>query len=144
MPAPTGNKPTMRAAICGDAKCRDRSMVEHVLTTLARQFGITSIAHGGRSGVDMLAEMWARAHNVGVRTFRPVAGGGYNSAGYVAVDHRMLREFLPDILIAFPGDDRSAALVARAREARVHVLEITPDGQVVTSPSLDAEAPAHA
>lgn len=135
--APTGNrpKPTMRAVVCGSATCRDRAMVEHVLTILARQFGITSIAHEGRSGVDTIAHLWAREQNIGVRSFP-----SQHEAARRDADGRLIRDFLPDLVIAFPGDARSAALVARARAAGVHVLDITADGEVCTSPSLDQEA----
>lgn len=77
---------------------------------------ITTIIHGGASGADTMAKSWAIAHELehievaaDWETFGRSAGPRRNQ--------RMLDEFKPDMVIAFPGGRGTADMVKRAEAA---------------------------
>ena len=112
----------MRVLFCGGRKYRDRARVKEVFDKLE----ITIGAHGAAPGADTLCGM--------EMTFRGIAqvvfpanwkGDGHYEAGPIR-NQRMLDEFRPDVLVAFPGKTGTADMVARAKAAGVQVRRVKP------------------
>ena len=92
----------------------------HVLNTLDK-VAPTQICHGGTSGADEHAGIWADLNNVSCRVIRAEWNRYGKSAGPMR-NQRMLDEFKPDAVVAFPGGRGTADMVRRAIAAGVRVI----------------------
>lgn len=97
----------------------ERDMLARVLD----QHGIAELAEGGAKGADELARQWAASRGVPVRTFEAHWHLHDKAAGGIR-NQRMLDEFKPDAVIAFPGGKGTADMVRRATAAGVRVIEV--------------------
>ena len=111
---------TLRILVTGG---RDFSDLELIWRTLY-QFSGTEIAlaHGDCRGADRLCAWYAKR-----RGWKPVPFPADwpklgKRAGLVR-NQRMLDEFKPDLLVAFPGGNGPADMVARTRKAGVRIVE---------------------
>jgi hypothetical protein len=107
-----------RAIVCGGRDYDDAQMVERVLTKLAP----TAIAHGDARGADRLADAWAVRHSVLVTRY-PANWTVGRKAGPLR-NQRMLEDFKPDYLIAFPGGRGTRDMMDRAQAAGLHIYEL--------------------
>lgn len=85
--------------------------------------GITELAQGGATGADAVARVWAHKNRVPVRTYEADWQAHDKAAGPMR-NQRMLDEFKPDAVIAFPGGKGTADMVRRAKAAGVRVIEV--------------------
>jgi hypothetical protein len=113
----------MRLIVCGGRDYRDRDRLCAVLD----QHAPTEIATGGASGADSLAVDWAWKRGIPAKIFIPDWAAHGLAAGPLR-NQRMLDEFKPDAVIAFPGGRGTADMVRRARAAGVHVAEVLDGG----------------
>lgn len=111
----------MRVIVCGG---RDYANGPKVATTLL-DLNITALAHGGATGADELAKVFALMAGVPTTEYPPRWGEHGKAAGPIR-NQRMLDEFKPDAVVAFPGGRGTADMVRRARAADVRVIEVTP------------------
>jgi len=81
---------------------------------------ICALAHGGASGADRLAGAWATARGLEVEVFE-AGWEAYGRSAGPRRNERMLRDFVPDLVVAFPGGRGTADMVRRARGAGVLV-----------------------
>ena len=108
----------MRILVCGGRDYADAESVRIVL----RELQPSMVIHGAYRGADTLAEEWARANGVPTRPYPadwsrgPKAGPERNA--------QMLREGMPNLVVAFPGGNGTADMVMRARAAGVEVVEV--------------------
>lgn len=116
----------MRLIVCGGRDFFDRYYASRILNEVHRVYGIQAIAHGGANGADTLAKQWAASNRIPCyeylanwRTYGKRAGPLRNQ--------NMLREFQPDVVLAFPGGRGTADMVRQAKQA--HVLVIEPKGR---------------
>ena len=109
----------------GGRTYRFASRVTAALDALDRgEARITALAHGGCSGADECAEGWAVA--TGTPTTRYKAN--WTQEGVKAGplrNGRMLREFRPDVVLAFPGGKGTADCVRQARALGIRVIEVS-------------------
>lgn len=128
----------MRVLVCGGRDYKDRANVYRWLTTMfepAYPNDVNGTAGtwlprpdlhlivGGAKGADQFAEDWAVVHWVQYSVYTADWNKHGKAAGYIR-NRQMLEEGKPDLVIAFPGGNGTADMVAQARAAKVPVLEI--------------------
>lgn len=82
----------------------------------------TQLCQGGANGADQLARAWAITHDIPYVTCEADWSQG-RKAGPLR-NQKMLDEFKPDLVIAFPGGRGTADMVRRAKAAGVEVREV--------------------
>lgn len=129
----------MRVVVTGGRGYTDHAFVFAALDAIHAVTPITGLAHGGAGkvgpisgrpiGVDLLAGAWAEARGVPQTTF-PVSEAEwrrYQRAAGPIRNRRMLDEYEPDALVAFPGGKDTADCVNAARERGIEVLRQRPE-----------------
>lgn len=110
----------MRVIVCGGRNYANGPQIVKTLGALH----ITALAHGGASGADDLARIYALMAGIPTTEYPPRWGEHGKAAGPIR-NQRMLDEFKPDAVVAFPGGRGTADMVRRARAADVRVIEVT-------------------
>lgn len=95
---------------------------EQVLVTLDAH-APTEIAHGGARGADQLADQWAKARHVPCTVYAADWKVQGVSAG-VLRNLRMLDEFKPDMVVAFPGGRGTAHCIEAAQHRDIMVQQV--------------------
>jgi hypothetical protein len=143
----------MRAVVTGDRAALDQELIWDALDSFHAEFGIDELAHGGQQqwmhltqrwrGTDRLAGMWAESRGVPCREY-PVSDLEWKqlarAAGPVR-NRRMLDDFQPDAVIAFPGNKGTRDCVTAAIERGLKVWAVKrQEGRIrydlVTHPTL--------
>lgn len=116
-----------RVLICGGRNFDDFNYMGKVLDA-CKPYVIHSfiVIHGGASGADTMAGMWAEANGVPQLVMRAYWGYFKKKAGHIR-NHWMLDYAKPDLVIAFPGGDGTANMIKIAREAGIDVYEVPPN-----------------
>lgn len=107
-----------RVLVCGGRDYRHASRVYQVLDNIRP----SEVCQGGASGADSYAASWCRVYDVPCKEYRANWAMG-KVAGRIRNEH-MLRDFQPDLVVAFPGGVGTAHMVAIARDAGVPVMMI--------------------
>lgn len=92
-----------------------------VLGDLHAETPITAVIEGGASGADMLGRCWAEMHHVKSVTV-PADWATHGKAAGPIRNRRMLTDFKPDLVVAFPGGRGTANMIHQAERAGVRVL----------------------
>lgn len=111
-----------RVLVCGSRHGCDYRIVWDMMN----HFAPSHICTGGATGVDTLAEDWAKGYGVPCAVYPADWRKEGKAAGPIR-NQRMLDEFKPDICIAFPGGRGTQDMVRRCEKAGVSVLRITDD-----------------
>jgi hypothetical protein len=111
----------MRVLICGG---REFSDVVGLFAELNKH-PITAICHGDARGADTLAGSWAQSKNIPCRAF-PADWDKYGKRAGPIRNAKMLNEFKPDYVLAFPGGNGTEDMVWQAERARIPVLRANP------------------
>ena len=107
----------LRVLFCGGRNFRDRARVAEVFDKLS----CTIICHGAARGADTLCGMEAERRGIAQVVFPANwRGDGTYAAGPIR-NQRMLDEFRPDLVVAFPGGTGTEDMVSRALRAGVKV-----------------------
>jgi hypothetical protein len=112
----------MRVLVCGGRDFDDYDLVCEILGT--HPVG-TTFAHGAARGADELAHRFAMRNGYSVYSY-PADWRKHGKGAGPIRSQRMLDEFAPDLVIAFPGGRGTMDMVSRARKADVDVREIQP------------------
>ena len=115
----------MKVLVCGGRDFDNAPWLFGVLDEYHAKYKFTLLIHGGQTGADFLASLWAVEHRVPARAFEARWKTYGRRAGPIR-NTKMLLEGKPDLVIAFPGGTGTANMVAQARSAKVEVLEIVP------------------
>jgi hypothetical protein len=118
---------SLRVLACGGRDFQDYDIVRAVLGNLA---GPVVLCHGGARGADSLAGRYACERGWGLRVYR-AEWKRYGKAAGARRNQRMLDDFKPDVVVAFPGGRGTADMVARSVKAGVCVWDVE-KGDVVT------------
>lgn len=110
----------MRLVVTGGRDYTDRATVFAALDALRP----TEIAHGGASGADSLAGEWAKARGVPCTVFKADWDNDGRFAAGPIRNRRMLDEFRPELVVAFPGGNGTADCVKAALERRIRVRRV--------------------
>jgi hypothetical protein len=111
----------MRVVVTGGRDYADRERVYATLDAL----GVRMVAHGGARGADWLADDWAESRGVTQAIFEAHWDRDGKAAG-PRRNIRMLHDFHPDAVVAFPGGRGTAHCVAEARKRGIRVIEVAP------------------
>ncbi len=109
--------------VTGGRDFRDKAKVDHALNDIDRANGITTLIHGGASGADTLAGMWAKEWGV-TEWVHPADWAKHGNAAGPIRNQDMLERGKPDLVVAFPGGRGTADMVRRAKAAGVPVRVI--------------------
>ena len=110
----------MKVLVCGGRKFRDKALMWETLDNLE---GITRIIHGGSTGADAGADMWAKERGIPVSVYPAL----WNKHGFAAGPIRngvMLKDAKPDLVVAFPGGRGTDNMVKQACKAKVTVIHV--------------------
>jgi hypothetical protein len=118
----------MRVLVCGGRDFNDNALVFRTLDRIQRRFGIECIIHGGASGADSYANVWAYGQHVDVFVFKADWKAHGRSAGPIR-NERMLLDSKPDVVVAFPGGRGTKDMVTRAYKAGVAAVEVNECGE---------------
>lgn len=111
----------MKILVCGG---RDFSRYD-LLSSVLNEYHITHILHGGASGADTLAGIYARNRNI-VEEVYPALWGMYGKkAGYIR--NNEMAEQKPDLVIAFPGGKGTDMMIGIARNKHIQVRKVEED-----------------
>lgn len=115
----------MKILICGSRHFKDYELLEKVLDEYEGR--INTIIHGMARGADILGGKYAKLHSIEVLEFPALWGQYGNRAGPIR-NAQMLREGLPDLVIAFRGPNSRGTqnMINQARKAGIEtkVIEI--------------------
>jgi hypothetical protein len=117
----------MRVLVCGGRDYGGSDAVWHVwevLDGIHAATAITAIIEGGARGADRCAREWANEHGVKCVTV-PADWATHGHAAGPIRNRRMLTDFSPDVVVAFPGGRGTANMVAQAEAAGVRVMRAT-------------------
>lgn len=113
----------MRVLVCGGRNYDEYETMATCLSAMQVTDGpFTVLIHGGARGADLLADTYARRHNIPVLRFDADWKAHGRSAG-PRRNKRMLEEGKPDLVMAFPGSKGTANMIAQARQAGVRVWQ---------------------
>jgi predicted Rossmann-fold nucleotide-binding protein len=120
----------VKILVCGGRNYQDRSRVFQVLDAKYRQYGslqhadpFDTIIHGCAPGADRLAHEWATEKGLIVCGF-PANWAIYGKAAG-PIRNRAMLELRPALVVAFPGGQGTADMVAKARASSILVEEVT-------------------
>lgn len=118
----------MRVLVCGGRDFEDRQTVFDVLDCIHKPHPsysptIDLIIHGGASGADHFAALWADSRGVDVGCWKAKWREHGRAAGPIR-NQQMLVEGRPDLIVAFPGGKGTADMVERGRRAHVTIKEV--------------------
>ena len=108
-----------RVLVCGGREYANRRRVHKILFKILPK----RLAQGGARGADAHAREWAEALSVPCDTFAADWERNGKAAGPIR-NVRMLTEFKPTLVVAFPGGVGTEDMVRRAERADVPVLRI--------------------
>lgn len=98
-----------------------------------------TIIHGGATGVDTAAGVFAVVHYCQEQCF-PADWKQYGKSAGPIRNAKMLQEGEPDLVVAFPGGKGTANMVRLAKKAKVKVIEVgTKGSSSVRFPELKTE-----
>jgi hypothetical protein len=112
-----------RVLVCGGRHFSDRDALFIVLDAHLRTTAL--VIHGGARGADFLAGEWAKERGVPVKVYKADWRRHRYAAGPIR-NKQMLREGRPDVVIAFPGGNGTANMIAQAQAALIPVITVTP------------------
>lgn len=111
-----------RVLVCGGRDFADYALVKSALSKLPAG---TSFCHGGARGADALAQRFSTESCLPVRCF-PAEWDKHGKGAGPIRNQRMLDEFKPNVVVAFPGGPGTSDMVSRAKRAGIEVREIDP------------------
>lgn len=106
----------MRVIVCGgrdfvgDAAW---NLVMDTLSAIHAETPITAVIEGGANGADRLGRAWAQMRGIKVVTVPALWSEHGRAAGPIR-NTRMVREFNPDLVVAFPGGRGTADMIRQA------------------------------
>ena len=109
----------MKAIVCGGRYYADKAKLEAELDTWMHADNF-EIAHGNAKGADTLADIWAKSRGIKVTPF-PADWARHGKSAGPKRNQRMLDEYKPNFIIAFPGGKGTADMIRRATMAGVAV-----------------------
>jgi len=117
----------MIVAVTGGREYDDLDRVFYTMDTIHREQGpIRMLVHGGATGADTLAAIWAAKNGVATRVFLPDWDKHGKAAGPIR-NREMLKEARPALLVAFPGGRGTADCTRQAEGFGTFVYIIKED-----------------
>lgn len=114
--------------VTGGRNYSNRDLVYATLDEVHAIEPISLIVHGGATGADDHASLWAFRNDVNQHAFKADWLKHGRSAG-PRRNQKMLDDSKPSLVVAFPGGSGTADMVSRATKAGVRVMTITDGGE---------------
>lgn len=109
----------LRVLVCGGRDYSDWFSFSDVMSKLR----IEEMCHGDAQGADAFAGRWAQLFGVPCRAY-PADWRKHGKGAGLIRNQRMLDDFDPDLVVAFPGGRGTAHMVSIAKAAGVEVLSV--------------------
>ncbi len=107
----------MRILVCGGRDWTDAVRAFEALDAAHKRRTITLLIHGAcPSGADKIADFWAFSHGIERLPF-PADWKRYGRGAGMIRNQQMIDEGKPDAVIAFPGNNGTADMIAKAQAA---------------------------
>ena len=119
----------IKMLVCGGRKYSDMATLFTVLDRIHMRRTVSRVCHGGASGADSLAGKWAKSRYLDVIAY-PAAWRTFGKGAGIVRNGRMLDEFKPDLVVAFPGGIGTAHMMRISDEAGVPVIAVSPEGEM--------------
>jgi hypothetical protein len=113
-----------RYLICGGRDFDDWAMLDRALSALILHPKAAVIIHGAAHGADTLAAAWGKERKAAEVIPVPADWKAHGNAAGPIRNRRMLDEFRPDVVIAFPGGRGTADMVKQARARQLVTVEV--------------------
>ena len=110
----------MRVVITGGRGFMDELRLYKVLNDAHKLHPIEALAHGGARGADTLGRKWAEFNNIPVTAFEADWQAKGKRAGPIR-NAKMLDDFKPDVVFAFPGNEGTWDCMLKAQERGIHI-----------------------
>ena len=113
---------SVRILVCGGRSFSDSFIVSSTLNVLTHGYDNITIIHGGATGADELADVWASRRGATVEKY-PADWSLGKAAGPIR-NRLMLREGDPSIVVAFAGGRGTEDMVKQATKKNygMHIL----------------------
>jgi len=108
--------------VCGGRDYSRASVVRATLDAIHAETPVTLVIHGGATGADHLAWLWAESKRVPSDSYPAKWSEHGKAAGPIRNEQMLARK--PDLVVAFPGGNGTAHMVRIAKKAGVKVLEV--------------------
>lgn len=111
----------MRVLVCGGRNYNNREAVFATLDHLHLIHNFTALCHGAAIGTDRIADTWSVERGIPCSAY----AADWMFHGYGAGprrNRRMLKEFKPDLVVAFPGGTGTDHMVRISKKAGVRVI----------------------
>jgi len=112
----------MRLLVCGGRDFENKLGLYAALDAVHRKKPITVLVHGGATGADRLAGLWASENKVRVEVYAADWDGQGKAAGPIR-NQRMIDHGKPDAAVAFAGGSGTADMVRRLESAGIKVWQ---------------------
>jgi hypothetical protein len=109
--------------VCGGRDYRDFDRVMDTLDLIHCKRRIHRIIHGGASGADKYAEVWASRNDI-ICSRYPAQWDRYGKEAGPLRNQQMIDQEKIDMVLAFPGGRGTADMIRRATEAGLRIKEI--------------------
>ena len=111
----------MRVIVCGGRHFRNRKWLFETLDYLDFEYVFDILIHGDASGADRLAGEWAKERGCHFHP-EPAQWKRYNNAAGPIRNQKMLDDWKPHLVVAFPGGSGTEDMITRASNAGVEVI----------------------
>jgi hypothetical protein len=108
---------------CGGRKYGNKAFVWEWMDHFARSNTISHVITGGAPGADTLIDAWAEDRCIQPVVCRALWKQQGTAAG--PIRNRAMSELKPDIVLAFPGGNGTASMLAIARANSIPTIEIS-------------------
>lgn len=117
-----------RVLVTGGRNYKNVSAVDAALDILLSQYGeaLVIIEGGCPTGADRLARLWAKLNHVELITEKADWDKHGTAAGPIR-NSKMVTEYQPSVVLAFPGNDGTADCVRKAERAGIRVIKVGED-----------------
>lgn len=112
----------MRVLVCGGRTYCNKAFFDKAMDEVQIGGRISLIIQGGAKGADYLAHLYACKRGIKEEVYNADWYRYKKAAGPIR-NKRMLEEGKPDLVVAFPGGDGTAHMVAIARKAGIKVKQ---------------------
>lgn len=112
--------------VCGGRYYADEPFVILTLDRLRAIYGPLHIIQGGASGADRMAFRWAQKQPHVLASNVPADWQSHGRRAGPVRNQKMLDDYRPKLVVAFPGGRGTADMIRRAKAAGVPVLEPKP------------------
>lgn len=127
-----------RVLVTGGRDFKDVYRVYRTLNLINNAPGVAVVIHGGATGADAIAKMWAKEYGVPEEPYpadwsdlshpdalikTTASGRKYDARAGLRRNQRMIDEGKPDVIAAFPGGKGTRDMVRRAKAAGLWFAE---------------------